>query len=570
MPNKPDHETQLGIIAHSKGLLDLAVTHYESALKRNPRDVAALSWLATILAQRRQFDRAIELFDSALRLEPKNLDAALNLSNCLFESGAFERAHSAYKDLLCRGVKVESVHIGLCASLSAMSDHAGALRAARQGLELHPQSVQLHAQEVNSLLEVGSLPEAEVLITHYLELFPTSFSLRLLNLRLMVIRGESDTALSGLVKLQGAFPNNCELFVELGNVYQKLNRIEDAESAYRRCLDIDSSNALARWNLAHILLREKRFGEGWEFLQYRWGTKHFKSLQTAFSRPRWDGVKTDKVIKIIGEQGIGDQLLYASMALEILQAYPNAFLYVSQKLAALYQSGPLSAQVKSFEEFDASGDFYYIYAADLGGLVRPSEDKFPERSITPDVLRWSPKIAIDQFLEGIRLTSPSPLIGLSWSSENPNLGSQKSPPIDLIVKIASEVPGNFINIQYGETAGAISQVMAETGKKVSTVDGLDLFGDLVGLAYLISKLDFVITISNTNAHLSGSLGITTVLLLPPKGPGKFWYWHTRGDTDTSLWYPSVHVVDFDPNSGWSGSANKAIKFFAHKGGVRPA
>ena len=46
------------------------------------------------------------------------------------------------------------------------------------------------------------------------------------------------------------------------------------------------------------------------------------------------------------------------------------------------------------------------------------------------------------------------------------------------------------------------------------------------MASLIQKLDLVLTISNSTAHLAGALGKDTILMLS-KGKGHLWYWTWR-------------------------------------------
>ena len=76
------------------------------------------------------------------------------------------------------------------------------------------------------------------------------------------------------------------------------------------------------------------------------------------------------------------------------------------------------------------------------------------------------------------------------------------------------------------------------------------------LASLIDICDFVITVSNTNAHLSGSLGKKTYLLLP-KGKGRLWYWSS--ENKKSNWYPSIEILQQNVAGSWESVINKLRK-----------
>ena len=84
------------------------------------------------------------------------------------------------------------------------------------------------------------------------------------------------------------------------------------------------------------------------------------------------------------------------------------------------------------------------------------------------------------------------------------------------------------------------------------VEEIDNDNDMLGLSNLISCCDYVLTISNTTAHLSGGLGIKTMLMLP-KGKGAFWYWSS--DNTQSLWYKSIDIYRQSISNSWDEVTN---------------
>ena len=53
-----------------------------------------------------------------------------------------------------------------------------------------------------------------------------------------------------------------------------------------------------------------------------------------------------------------------------------------------------------------------------------------------------------------------------------------------------------------------------TDNKIVTLDKLDLFNDFDRLAAVLMNLDLFISVSNSTAHLAGSLGVKTILIKP--------------------------------------------------------
>jgi ADP-heptose:LPS heptosyltransferase len=77
---------------------------------------------------------------------------------------------------------------------------------------------------------------------------------------------------------------------------------------------------------------------------------------------------------------------------------------------------------------------------------------------------------------------------------------------------------------------------------------VDLFNDIDSLCSLINACDFIVTISNLNAHVAGALGKKT-FLLAPFSKGRLWYWHEK--MSRSLWYPSVEIFPQTEINDWS-------------------
>ena len=73
----------------------------------------------------------------------------------------------------------------------------------------------------------------------------------------------------------------------------------------------------------------------------------------------------------------------------------------------------------------------------------------------------------------------------------------------------------------------------------------------------IKSCDFVVSISNTNAHLAGAMGVPTYLLLS-KGAGALWYWCNEKDGN-NLWYPSIKKFQQTDYVSWESPINDIIE-----------
>ena len=103
-------------------------------------------------------------------------------------------------------------------------------------------------------------------------------------------------------------------------------------------------------------------------------------------------------------------------------------------------------------------------------------------------------------------------------------------------------------MQYGDTSKERQSFCKKYGINVIKIKEIDNYDDIEGLAALIDACDFVVTVSNTTAHIAGAIGKKTYLMLP-KGKGKLWYWSK--ENDQSLWYKSIKIMEQKEIGQWN-------------------
>ena len=99
-------------------------------------------------------------------------------------------------------------------------------------------------------------------------------------------------------------------------------------------------------------------------------------------------------------------------------------------------------------------------------------------------------------------------------SSNKDFEKNKSMKLNDLADILNIKEFEFFNIQYTDEQEEIEDFFKDHNILINNIDGVDPFNDLLGLTDFLYTCDFVITVSNTNAHLAASIGIPTYLLLP--------------------------------------------------------
>lgn len=132
--------------------------------------------------------------------------------------------------------------------------------------------------------------------------------------------GKLDEAVESLHKSLAIKPDYVEAHYNLGNVLKDLGRVEKAIESYRRAIEINPDHSKAHHNLGLALLLQGNLKEGW--INYHWRFQVDEGAhQVPFTQAPWSGEPLQgKTILVWSEQGIGDEILFASMAPDLKDA----------------------------------------------------------------------------------------------------------------------------------------------------------------------------------------------------------------------------------------------------------
>jgi hypothetical protein len=134
-------------------------------------------------------------------------------------------------------------------------------------------------------------------------------------------------------------------------------------------------------------------------------------------------------------------------------------------------------------------------------------------------------------------------VGLVWSG-NPKQGNDRnrSMPLAMFAPLL-DLDATFASLQKDVRPG--DAAFLKTRHEI--VDLTADVADFVDTAALVENLDLVVTVCTSVAHLAGTLGRPTWVVLPYVGD---WRWLT-GRSD-SPWYPSVRLFRQDTTRDYAG------------------
>jgi len=233
-------------------------------------------------------------------------------------------------------------------------------------------------------------------------------------------------------------------------------------------------------------------------------------------------------VVVSGEQGIGDEILYASCIPDLV-ATNKVLIDCDPRLTGLFARSFPTCEVygtrfkKETPLLDNHDPDFQLSMGGLPRFFRNSEEAFPGTAyLTADPerrIQW--RALFDSF--------PGKTIGLAWQGGLINTEKHlRSFDLDTFAPLF-DLPHTFISLEYDEP-DLKGYPVRHFGRAVNK--GVD-YDDTMAL---IAELDLVICVTTTAVHAAGSLGVECWCLTPKYPSYRF---HLDGDIP---WHNSVELV----------------------------
>lgn len=485
---------------------------------------------ALIFQANDQYEQAIEYYEKAVSIKPDHLPTRQVLGFLYQACRRYSEALEQYKQAILLHKYSATLHnsAGLC------EEHCNNLPAAKRYFQTAIDLKQNNPQAFNNLGNVcrklGEYSKAE------------EYLLTALRLNISV-----------------------ETLANLGMVMNELGNLSLCLSFYEHALRLQPDNAKLNWNKSLTLLAQGKFDQGWYL---------YDQGKIAKTRPKQISPKItdkadfsvdyfrDKTVYIRGEQGIGDEIMFASCFADIISVSKYCHIECDERLVPLFQRSFPDANIVA--EYDShlinqksgasnekgitgtgiNADIV-ISSASLPRFVRRSFSSFPCKN---SYLYAYPKAA-EQWRKRYALKEKSLNIGISWKGGLRDEARRRSTELASWLGIFQNTNVNFVNLQYGDIQN--EQDIAD--KYLNEWSDTNHYHNLDQLAAQITALDLVITVSNATAHLAGALGVPVFVLLP-HSPN--WRWFMG--KNPSPWYKSATLFAQKQTDDW-GPVFKAVQ-----------
>lgn len=308
-----------------------------------------------------------------------------------------------------------------------------------------------------------------------------------------------------------------------------------------------------RFPRANILLQNERYAEGWD----DYALRHLASAehQRLLAMPEWHGEPlAGKSILVLAEQGLGDQIMFASCIPDLLRLGPARVVVetIDRVAPTLARSFPTCDVIVTRQDTDFGwvaglGQIdLHVHMGDLPRFFRRSRDAFPDHGgyLAADparVAHWHATLAA-----GIRAGLPRrPRIGLTWRGGlDSTRKALRTVDVTRLAPLMASADADWVCLQYGDVAADLERSAAAGAPLRYWRESI---ADLDDFTALVSALDLVITVCNTTVHYAGGLA-RPVWVMAPKVPE----WRYGLHFQSMPWYPSSRVFRQPEHGDWDG------------------
>lgn len=444
-------------------------------------------------------------------------------------------------------------HEGMGNALLERPDYPGAERHLKQALALGPRNQDVLQALRSALMKQGRFAEALPIAQECHARWPSDINLALLALAYNH-NCDYEEALACFEELAAR-----DLVSRLGvkSAYalclSYTGRVKEALAIFDEQIGLLGNTGQLRLAKAAMHLLTEDFGVGWDGYRHRQlGLSNYRVLPV----PEWQGEDLKgKTIVVLAEQGLGDQVMFASCLPDLLARKPARVVLeaISRVAPTLARSFPDCEVIGSRQDSklewlrDIENVDCFVQLGDLPRHFRRTLDSFPRLAyLKPDPAR------VRHWRSRLESLGPGPYFGTSWrGGTEPTRSAIRTLSPSLLKPLTCALPSQWISLQYGDVRDELA-LTQQAGFTLthwpSAIVDLDEF------AALIAALDGVFSVCNTTVHYAGAVGQKTWVLAPTVPEWRY------GLTNRHMpWYPRVQVLRQPKPHDWEALVREATQ-----------
>lgn len=526
-PISPSTQEGLGLTLLQAGRLDDAYLHLETAHKLEPMNADVLNHWGLVALEMGNLGDARAKFERAVERDIRNSHACHNLGLVAIRQGQIDKGIEHFLRAIQLKPDFAVAHRNLSQAYRDAERIDDSIAAARRAAELRPEQASSWIVLGDALVNAGRFDEAETALDRACELAPDSVDAQ----------------------------------VGLGKLFTALRRTAAGEQAYQQALTLSPGHAEAEHGLALLELLAGRYPSGWRHYEARRRLRN-TPIRT-FPYVEWDGAPLrDHTVLVHAEQGLGDLILFAAYLPFVIAEAKHVVIETYPRLASLFARSFPDATVvgRDVTQSDASW-LEKLPPVDrqiaAGSLPRHLHGRLESAHRTSGYLTPDPA-RVEAFRSRLDALGPEAKVGIAWRGGLVrSAGRQRSIELVPLLKALSGLNVHLVSLQYGDVGDEVEQAQLAVGARLHHWP--DALVDQDDAAALTRSLDAVVTVCQTQAHLTGAIGHDGCILVPAN-PN----WRYGASGNRVPWYPTLHLIRQQQAGSWDAPLAEAAAWVMTK------
>lgn len=336
-------------------------------------------------------------------------------------------------------------------------------------------------------------------------------------------------------------------YLNLGCMLVNRGAWDEAEPVARKALEFKPDSPKARANLGIALLGLGRWQEGWPLYNAVIGFDKSRRRMQYANEPVWDGKKNKRLV-IYGEQGLGDEISFASMIPDAIKRSKSVVIDCDDKLAGLFRRSFPEATVYGTRWHDSLGwDRQHtlvdasISVGALGAIFRQQPSDCPG---TPYLQPDPERVAM---WRALFRSFGKPVIGVSWTGGVAWTADRfRQWSLQDLLPVFRSVNAVWVSLQYKDAAQEIAAFRAQHPDiDLRQYPYGTLTKDYDDTVAMVEATDMVFAMQTAVVHAAGAIGKDCWAFV-----NKCPQWRYGLEGDTIPWYRSVKLWRQAQDGSW--------------------
>ena len=450
--------------------------------------------------------------------------------------------------------------------LSSQGRHVEAIAQFEQALALEPRDTKVLFALGHTASQLGLAGPAEEFFRHVLALDPGRLEATVNLANLLRTAGQFDAAIALLNPALARAPDSPELHLTLGSAWREkgdsrkalihyqaalaakpqyapaLANLADmlsdagdratARTLYDQAIKCDSGNAQARLNRAILHLLNGDLKDGWRDYAARVNVPGKVPAMPGEQRlVPWTGDNLNKKRLLVrAEQGVGDQILFASLIPDLtarakaeggtvlLECEPRLEPLFARSFPDIAVRPAVIKTIAGVPTADygwlkgAGGANACVLMGSLPRILRPALNSFPNpyAFLMPDLR----EVAQWKGFFGKFAPAGTKTIGINWrSGKTGGERSRQYAPLENWGALLRKTEAIYVCAQYDAAPEEIAALEQMSGRKILVPENLDQKNELDRTCAMLSALDVLVSAPTAVSWLAAGAGVRTLKLL---------------------------------------------------------